>query len=93
MSRAVPVRTTRKVPRSRSTWRAPFGRVPGAGVRKAVGWALRHIGRHLLGLFHGEPGGRAFRRILTEGMHDPAAGWPLVERALQATVAPHAHAA
>jgi tRNA-dihydrouridine synthase A len=66
---------------------------PYVEAQRRRGVALRHVGRHLLGLFHGEPGGRAFRRILTEGMHDPAAGWPLVERALQATVAPHAHAA
>ena len=57
------------------------------------GVALKHIGRHLLGLFHGEPGGRAFRRVLTEGMQAPGAGWDVVERALEARApgAPKAH--
>jgi tRNA-dihydrouridine synthase A len=49
------------------------------------GIALKHITRHLLGLFHGEHGGRAFRQVLSEGAHRPGAGWSLVETALQAT--------
>ncbi|MBS0211693.1 MAG: tRNA dihydrouridine(20/20a) synthase DusA [Proteobacteria bacterium] len=51
----------------------------------AHGVALKHIVRHVLGLFHGQPGGRAFRQILSEGAHRPAADWSLVERALAAT--------
>jgi tRNA-dihydrouridine synthase A len=47
--------------------------------------ALKHFTRHVLGLFHGQPGGRAFRQILSEGAHRPGADWGLVERALQAT--------
>ena len=31
------------------------------------GVALKHISRHILGLFHAQPGGRAFRQILSEG--------------------------
>lgn len=50
----------------------------------ARGVALKHITRHVLGLFHGQPGGRAFRRILSEGAHRAGAGWELVERALDA---------
>jgi tRNA-dihydrouridine synthase A len=46
---------------------------------------LRHIVRHVLGLFGGQPGGRAFRRILSEGAHRPGADWSLVERALACT--------
>ena len=46
---------------------------------------LKHISRHLLGLFHAQPGGRNFRRLLTEGAVDDAAGWRVVERALAAT--------
>ena len=49
------------------------------------GLALKHITRHVLGLFHGQPGGRAFRQILSEGAHRPDAGWELVEQALQRT--------
>ncbi len=49
------------------------------------GVALKHITRHVLGLFHGQPGGRAFRQVLSEGAHRDGAGWELVERALAAT--------
>ncbi len=46
---------------------------------------LKHITRHLLGLFAGERGGRAFRQVLSEGAHKPGADWSLVERALAVT--------
>lgn len=49
----------------------------------ARGTALKHISRHLLGLYQGEPGARAFRRTLSEGAHLPDAGWELLERAIQ----------
>ncbi|MEI7037886.1 tRNA dihydrouridine(20/20a) synthase DusA [Fulvimonas yonginensis] len=45
------------------------------------GTALKHISRHLLGLYQGEPGARSFRRMLSEGAHLPGAGWSLLERA------------
>jgi tRNA-dihydrouridine synthase A len=48
----------------------------------AAGGALKHVSRHWLGLFHGEPGARGFRRTLSEGAHLPGADWALVERAL-----------
>ena len=51
----------------------------------ARGVHLKHIVRHVLGLFAGEPGGRAFRQVLSEGAHRPGAGWSLVERALART--------
>lgn len=51
----------------------------------ARGAQLKHISRHLLGLFHGERGGRAFRQVLSEGAHRPGAGWALVEEALSHT--------
>ncbi len=57
---------------------------PYVEARLSAGVALKHITRHVLGLFHGEPGGRAFRQILSEGAHRPGAGWSLVERALAA---------
>lgn len=46
---------------------------------------LKHIARHLLGLFAGQRGGRAFRQVLSEGAHKPAADWSLVEHALAIT--------
>jgi tRNA-dihydrouridine synthase A len=48
----------------------------------ARGTALKHISRHLLGLYQGEPGARGFRRRLSEGAHLPGAGWSLIEQAV-----------
>ncbi len=53
------------------------------------GIALKHMTRHILGLFHGERGGRAFRQILSEGAHRPGAHWSLIEQALAVTAATH----
>ncbi len=53
----------------------------------AEGIALKHITRHVLGLFAGVRGGRAFRQVLSEGAHKPGADWALVEAALAATEA------
>ena len=50
-----------------------------------TGTALKHITRHVLGLFQGQPGGRVFRQILSEGAHRAGADWSLVEQALAAT--------
>jgi tRNA-dihydrouridine synthase A len=49
------------------------------------GIALKHVTPHILGLFHGERGGRAFRQVLSEGAHKPGADWSLVEAALAQT--------
>ncbi len=35
----------------------------------ASGGRLNHVTRHILGLFHQQPGGRLFRRTLSEGAH------------------------
>jgi tRNA-dihydrouridine synthase A len=43
---------------------------------------LASITRHLLGLYHGEPGGKAFRRVLSERARAEDAGWEAVEAAL-----------
>lgn len=51
----------------------------------AHGVYLKHITRHLLGLFAGERGGRAFRQVLSEGAHKPGADWSLIEQALALT--------
>ncbi|MHB8571123.1 MAG: tRNA-dihydrouridine synthase, partial [Metallibacterium sp.] len=48
----------------------------------ARGTALKHITRHVLGLYLGQPGARQFRRVLTEGAARTAADWGLIEQAL-----------
>ena len=58
---------------------------PYVEAQLAKGVFLKHITRHLLGLFAGERGGRAFRQVLSEGAHKPGADWSLVERALALT--------
>ena len=49
------------------------------------GIAVKHLTRHILGLFHAQPGGRAFRQVLSEGAPHADAGWDLIERALAMT--------
>ena len=46
------------------------------------GGRLHQISRHMLGLFAGRPGARAWRRVLSEGATQPGAGPELVEAAL-----------
>lgn len=41
------------------------------------------VTRHILNLYHGERGGRAWRRILTEGAHQTGATTQIIEQALQ----------
>ena len=48
----------------------------------ADGVPLHHITRHMLGLFAGKPGGRAWRRALGGGGHRPGAGAEVIEEAL-----------
>lgn len=60
---------------------------PYVEAQLAQGLALKHITRHVLGLFLGQPGGRAFRQILSEGAHRPGADWSLIEQALAVTEA------
>lgn len=59
----------------------------------ARGTKLKHIVRHLLGLYHGQPGGRAFRRALAERAHRDDAGWETIEAALAAVRSPASRAA
>lgn len=40
--------------------------VPYAERHVAAGGSLRHIARHMLGLYHGQPGARAWRRTLSD---------------------------
>jgi tRNA-dihydrouridine synthase A len=48
----------------------------------AAGTRLHHVSRHLLGLYHGQPGARTWRRALTLGAAQPGAGPEVLLRAL-----------
>ena len=43
-----------------------------AEAHLSAGGRLSHIARHMLGLFHGQPGARAWRQRLSQNMHKPA---------------------
>ena len=53
-----------------------------AELAKAPG--LARLTRHMLGLFHGEPGGRSWRRVLSENAHRRGAGLEILDLALAA---------
>lgn len=46
------------------------------------GTRVHHISRHLLGLYHGQPGARAWRRCLTLGAARPDAGADIIRQAV-----------
>ena len=48
-----------------------------------AGTRLSHITRHILGLFHGQPGGRLFRQVLSTQATRPNAGIEVIEHALR----------
>ena len=48
----------------------------------AIGGRLHQITRHMLGLFHGRPGARAWRRVLSEQANRPGAGLEVLDAAL-----------
>ena len=50
----------------------------------ARGDRLQHISRHILGLYQGLPGARAYRRVLSERAHRADAGYEVVEQAIAA---------
>ena len=45
------------------------------------GTALKHMTRHILGLFQGQPGAKRFRRHLSENAHKTDAGINVLEDA------------
>jgi tRNA-dihydrouridine synthase A len=51
------------------------------------GGKLNHVLRHVLGLYQRQPGGKQFRRVLSEGMHSEGAGIELFEQAVAQTQA------
>jgi tRNA-dihydrouridine synthase A len=67
--------------------------LPYVEAQLARGVALKHISRHVLGLFHAQPGGRAFRQVLSEGAPKPGCGVELLEQALATTRLPMEDAA
>ncbi len=54
----------------------------------ASGGKLSHVARHMLGLFTGRPGARAWRRILTVRSVQPGAGLEVLREALAAVRRP-----
>ena len=57
---------------------------PYVAEQLAAGTHLAAMTRHMLGLFHGLPGARAWRRILTVEGVKPGAGLDVIDRALAA---------
>ncbi|ATQ43669.1 tRNA dihydrouridine(20/20a) synthase DusA [Caulobacter mirabilis] len=57
---------------------------PYVAARLAEGWHLSGMTRHMLGLFHGRPGARAWRRILTVESVKSGAGLEVIDAALAA---------
>lgn len=49
----------------------------------ANGGRLNHISRHIIGLYQGLPGSRAWRRHLSENAHKPGAGTEVILQALE----------
>lgn len=47
-----------------------------------AGFPLKHLSRHLVGLYHLVPGARRFRQVLSEEGHRPGADWGVIARAL-----------
>lgn len=45
------------------------------------GGRLHHVARHMLGLFHGQPGGKLFRRFISEQGHAKSADATLLDQA------------
>jgi tRNA-dihydrouridine synthase A len=56
---------------------------PYIAAELAQGTALKHITRHLLGLYQGLPGARGFRRVLSERAHRDDAGLEVIQAALE----------
>ena len=64
--------------------------IPYIEYELAAGERLNRITRHMLGLFAGQPGARAWRRTISEKAHKPDAGPEVLRKALAAVGARHA---
>jgi len=71
------------LPRERSRREVVEALVPYAQAQLEQGVALRAIARHVLGLYHGAPGARAWRRMLSDAVLLQSAGPELFLRALR----------
>ncbi len=56
--------------------------IPYVEEQRCVGVPLQHMTRHILGLFHGVPGGKAFRRHLSENAFRKDSGVSVLEDAI-----------
>ncbi len=63
---------------------AALAMVPYIEKHVATGAPLHHITRHILGLYHGQPGGRYWRQVLTVDGSKPGAGIEVLYKALEA---------
>ena len=54
----------------------------------ADGGRLIHVTRHMVGLFHGLPGARRYRQVLSTGAARPGAGPEIIEEAFAAVHLP-----
>jgi tRNA-dihydrouridine synthase A len=52
-----------------------------ADAHVATGGRLNNVTRHMLGIYHGEPGGRMFRRYIAENAFGDAAGGDVLRQA------------
>ena len=57
--------------------------IPYIEAELSKGTWLSHITRHMLGLYHGVPGGRRFRRYISENAHKPGAGVEVLQEAVR----------
>ena len=55
---------------------------PYIAAHLASGGRLHQITRHMLGAFHGQPGARGWRRVLSEQANRPGAGMAVLDAAL-----------
>ena len=55
--------------------------IPYIEQQLAEGIFLNHISRHILGLFQGVPGAKAWRRYISENAHQPGAGSDVIRKA------------
>lgn len=69
-------------PRGPDPWSAAEEMRPHIAAHLADGGRLHDVTRHMLGLFHGRPGARGWRRILSEDAVRPGAGLSVLDRAL-----------
>jgi len=75
---------SQSMPRSRIEVAEAFIRYAEGQLQKGV--RLQNMTRHILGLFHGQPGGRLWRRILSEKSPRKGAGVEVIVEALQAVL-------